>query len=76
MSVYPHDGSRTYTFYVDVVCKHQSDGGDPPMELLPVLKELSYTGTEGSGDVFTSFVDAREIAGRPVSVMRLDKPRP
>jgi len=46
------------------------------MELLPVLKELSYTGTEGSGDVFTSFVDAREIAGRPVSVMRLDKPRP
>ncbi|KAH9959301.1 hypothetical protein BC827DRAFT_1156318 [Russula dissimulans] len=150
LTVYPHEGSRTCTLYVDVVCEHlnwqvasaaqifnslttvfssvecltlkysrfskqsgwnneadharwrellqsfsnvkvlrapkrlirllsrslQSDGGDTPMELLPMLKELSFTGTEDAGDVFAPFIDAREIAGRPVSVMRLDKLRP
>jgi hypothetical protein len=47
------------------------DDGEPPVELLPELQELSYSGSGNIGDPFTSFVDARQNAGRPITLIRL-----
>ena len=44
---------------------------EPPLELLPELQELTYSRSGDGGDVFTSFIDARQNAGRPVTLVRL-----
>ena len=46
------------------------DDGEHPLELLPELQVLTYSGGGDTGDAFTSFVDARQNAGRPVALMR------
>ena len=46
------------------------DDEELPLELLPELQELTYTGGRNSGDTFTSFIDARRNAGRPVTLVR------
>jgi len=46
------------------------EDGESPVELLPVLKELSYSNLRGHDDAFTGFIDARRIAGCPVTVVR------
>jgi hypothetical protein len=45
----------------------QLEDGELPLELLPELQELTYT---GSANTFTSFTDARQNAGRPVILDR------
>ncbi|KAH9981794.1 hypothetical protein BJV74DRAFT_887302 [Russula compacta] len=48
------------------------DDEESPMELLPELKDLKYTGRADNGDdVFTSFINAREKAGHPVTLTRI-----
>jgi len=46
------------------------EDGESTMELLPELKELSYSYRGESDDAFTAFIDARRVAGRPVTVVR------
>ena len=46
------------------------DDGEPPLELLPELQELTYFGGGNTGDAFTSFIDARQDAGRPLTLVR------
>ncbi len=46
------------------------EDGELPLELLPELQELTYYGSGSAGDGFTSFIDAREIAGRPLTLVR------
>jgi hypothetical protein len=48
----------------------QSEDGELPLELLPELQELTYFGSSDTGDSFTSFIDARRNAGRPVTLVR------
>jgi hypothetical protein len=48
----------------------QLEDGEFPFELLPELQELSYFGTRDTGGAFTSFIDARRNAGRPVTLVR------
>ena len=52
----------------------QSDNGGLPWDLLPELQELTYTGNSNVGDFFTSFIDARQDTGRPVTLVRRDCP--
>jgi hypothetical protein len=40
-----------------------------PLELLPELQELTYYASRGTGDAFTSFIDSRQNAGRPVTLV-------
>ncbi|KAH9994339.1 hypothetical protein BJV74DRAFT_950683 [Russula compacta] len=47
------------------------DDEESPMELLPELKELEYLASDDAGNVFTSFIDAREKAGHPVTLTHL-----
>jgi hypothetical protein len=48
-------------------CLRLNDG-EHPLDLLPELRELSYTGTDDVGGTFTSLLDARKNAGRPVTL--------
>ena len=49
------------------------DDEESPMELLPELKELKheYFTNSDAGEEFTSFIDAREKTGHPVTLTRL-----
>jgi hypothetical protein len=47
------------------------EDGELPLELLPELQELRYFGSRDTGDAFTSFIDARQNAGRPVTLVPL-----
>ena len=49
----------------------QLDNGELPLGLLPELQELTYSESGNTGDAFTSFVDARQEAGRPITLVRL-----
>ena len=51
------------------------EGGELPLELLPELQELTYTGSGDTSDAFTSFIETRQNAGRPVTLIR-PGPRP
>ncbi|KAH9981813.1 hypothetical protein BJV74DRAFT_989298 [Russula compacta] len=50
------------------------DDEEEPMELLPELKELRYSAREDADEAFTSFIDARQRAGHPVTLTRLRTP--
>ena len=47
------------------------DDRELPLELLPELHELTYSGSGKSGDAFTSFINARQDAGRPITLVHL-----
>ena len=47
------------------------EDGEPPLELLPELNELEYFGSDDTGDAFSSFINVRRDAGRPVTLVRL-----
>jgi hypothetical protein len=49
----------------------QPGEGESPMELLPELQELSYPTIPSSFDAFTQFIDARQRAGCPVTIVHL-----
>ena len=44
----------------------QLEDGEGPLELLPELQELTYSGSSDAGNAFTSFLDTRQDADRPV----------
>ena len=45
----------------------QLEDREPPLNLLPELQQLTYSGTRDNA--FTSFVDARQNAGHPVALI-------
>ena len=45
------------------------EDGELPLELLPELQELTYYGSGDAGDAFTPFIDARQNAGHPVTLV-------
>jgi hypothetical protein len=50
-------------------CLRPDDEG-LPSDLFPELQELTYTGGGNVDDVFTSFIDARQTAGCPITLVR------
>jgi hypothetical protein len=40
------------------------------LELLPELQKLTYSGSGNANDAFTSFIDARQNADRPVTLIK------
>ncbi len=59
----------------EITRRLQLGDGELPLELLPRLKNLTYFRSDTAGDAFTSFIDARKNAGRPVTLVRRG-PRP
>jgi hypothetical protein len=73
------------TLFINVKTLHVDDGlvegvsrclrlddGELHLDLLPELRELTYSGNGNTGDAFASFIDARQSAGRPVTLVRLN----
>ena len=53
----------------------RSEDKEDPLELLPELQSLIYSGIGDPGDAadaFTPFIDARQISGHPVTLVRPD----
>ena len=48
------------------------EDGELPLELLPELQELTYSGSRDAGDAFTPFIDVRQNAGHPVALFYRD----
>ena len=48
----------------------QLEDGEHPLELLPELQELTYSESGNANDTFTSFIDARRNADRPVPLIK------
>ena len=53
----------------DISSLLESDNGEPPMGLLPELKELRYRARPGTRNAFSAFINARQNAGRPVALV-------
>ena len=53
----------------ELSCCLRLDDREDPLELLPELQELTYSGSGDAGDSFTPFIDARQNAGRPVTLI-------
>ena len=51
-------------------CLESGDEKLPVELLLPELQELTYYGSSDSGDTFALFVEARQNAGRPITLIR------
>jgi hypothetical protein len=47
----------------------QLEDGEDPLELLPELQELTYSGSGDADDAFISFIDARQSSGHPVALV-------
>jgi hypothetical protein len=47
----------------------QWEDGEGPMELLPELQELTYSGSGDVDDAFISFTDSRQSSGHPVTLV-------
>jgi len=47
---------------------------EPPLELLPKLKELECPVTSDAGGALNAFINAREVAGRPVRLVQAAAP--
>ena len=48
----------------------QLEDGEDPLELLPELQKLTYSGSSNANYRFTSFIDARRNADRPVTLVK------
>jgi hypothetical protein len=46
------------------------DDGELLLGVLPELQEITYSGSGNTGDALTSFIDARQNAGHPVTLIR------
>jgi len=51
----------------------QTDNEEPPLDLLPNLKEVGYSGGDDAGDAFTPFIEERRVAGHPVNLTMVDR---
>ncbi|KAI0249391.1 hypothetical protein BJV78DRAFT_1155864 [Lactifluus subvellereus] len=46
----------------------QTDDGELPLEFLPNLSEIGYSGGDDARDAFTPFIDGRQVAGHSVNL--------
>jgi hypothetical protein len=54
----------------ELSCCLRLDDGEHPLELLPELQELTYSGSGNAKNAFTSLIDARQNAGRPITLIK------
>ena len=59
----------------ELSCCLRPDDGEHPLELLPELQDLTYSGSGDTGNAFTPFIDARQNTSHPVTLVR-SSPRP
>jgi hypothetical protein len=71
----PFNGVKAIQIYENLIghLSHslQPEDGELPLEFLPELSELVYYKEGDPSDAFTPFIDARQIAGRPVVLIHV-----
>ena len=76
----PFNGVKVLQIYENLIShlSHslQPEDGESPLELLPELSELVYYKGGDTSDAFTPFINARQIAGRPVLLIHVPPPDP
>jgi hypothetical protein len=69
----PFTNVKTIHVKGDLVGKvFRSLDGEPPLELLPNLEEVKYSGGLDAPDALYAFVDARRVTGHPVDLRMVD----
>jgi hypothetical protein len=73
----PFTNAKTIRVQDDLVTKIfrslPSGDGEPPLELLPNLEEVEYSGGSDARDAFTAFLNERQVSGHPVSLRLVDR---
>jgi hypothetical protein len=73
----PFTNAKTIHVHGDLVTKifHSlpSDDGEPPLELLPNLEEVGYSGGKDARDAFTAFLNEQQVSGHPVILRLVDR---
>jgi hypothetical protein len=73
----PFTNAKTIRVQDDLVSKIfrslPSVDGEPPLELLPNLEEVGYSGESDARDAITTFLNERQVAGHPVSLRLVDR---
>jgi hypothetical protein len=65
----PFTNAKTIHVHDDLVSKiFCSDDGEPPLEFLPNLEVVGYSGGSDARDAFITFLNERQVAGRPVTL--------
>jgi hypothetical protein len=54
----------------ELSCCLRFEDGEYTLEMLPELQELTYPESSNAGDAFTPFIDVRQNAGRPVTLIK------
>ena len=60
----------------ELSCSLRVDDGEHRLGLSPELQELRLSGSGNTSDVFIPFIDARHLAGCPVTIIPTYKPHP
>jgi hypothetical protein len=72
----PFTNAKTVCVQDDLVSKISrslpSDDGEPPLELLPNLEEVGYSGASDALDAFATFLNERQGSGHPVRLRLVD----
>lgn len=55
-------------------CSLESEDGESPMELLPELKVLSYSGSCNGGDAFNRSIASQKNTGHPIALIHCHNP--
>jgi hypothetical protein len=57
----------------NIFCSLPSEDGGPPLEFLPNLEEVGYSGESDVRDAFITFLNGRQAAGHPVTLRIVDR---
>jgi hypothetical protein len=72
----PFTNAKTVCVQDDLVSKISrslpSEDGEPPLELLPNLEEVGYSGASDALDAFATFLNERQGSGHPVRLRLVD----
>ena len=74
MSFHNVETLRVHNGLVGDISHSLQPEGEPSPELLPELKELQCPVTSDSGGALNAFINAREVAGRPVRLVQATAP--
>jgi len=74
MSFHNLETLRVHIGLVSDISRSLQPDGEPSPELLPELKELQCPVTSDTGGMLNAFINAREVAGRPVRLVQAAAP--
>jgi hypothetical protein len=70
----PFTNAKTIHVLVDQIFRSlPSDDGEPPLEILPNLEEVGYSGGGDPRRELIRFINERQVAGHPVTLRMVNR---